>query len=140
MGLDPTTSDYAHLDMWPPGAIQDWLEPDDAAVLQHKLRVLGRSGVVSILGVLAQRGPQTLAQVVELAQLRPSIAHERLDQLHAIGIIDRHRRRSDQQPAMWDLNHDAMVRLGAYFIRPRVRLSSTAPSVMDLAGRTANEL
>lgn len=103
--------------IWPPGVIQDWLPAPDAAVVQHKLRVLGRGGVVAVLGALAQRGPLTLAQVTELAQLQPTIARTRLHQLTDIGILTHHPRHG-YQVTTWELNHDAMLRTGSYFIRP----------------------
>ncbi|MDQ2850159.1 MAG: hypothetical protein M3Y49_05375 [Actinomycetota bacterium] len=103
---------------WPPGAIADWLPTGDARTLEGVLRVLGHHRSISVLGVAGHQGPVTLARVCELAQLDASIARPRLLELSRVGLLIYHRR-SGPQVATWELNHDAMIRLGAYFIRPR---------------------
>ncbi|NYJ76522.1 hypothetical protein [Allobranchiibius huperziae] len=112
----PPSSD-AESATWPPGAVQDWLSGPDSAVVQHKMRVLGRAGAITVLGVLAQRGPCTRHQVQELAQLEPTVTRDRLTQLRDIGLVALHEHRGPK-PATWAINHDGMTRLGAYFIRP----------------------
>lgn len=103
---------------WPPGAIADWLPKGDARTLEAVLRVLGHHRSISVLGVAGHQGPVTLARVCELAQLDASIARPRLLELSRVGLLIYHRR-SGPHVATWELNHDAMIRLGAYFIRPR---------------------
>ncbi len=103
---------------WPPGAIADWLPSPAAHTLEHTLRTLGHTGAVSVLGVVAQQGPLSWPRVVELAQIDPPIVRARLRELSNIGLLIYHRRHGPAT-AMWELNHDAMIRIGAYFIRPR---------------------
>lgn len=103
---------------WPPGAIADWLPSPDARTLELMLRTLGHTGAVSVLGVVAQQGPLSWPHVVELAQLDAPIVRTRLRELSEIGLLIYHRRHGPAA-ATWELNHDAMIRLGAYFIRPR---------------------
>lgn len=103
---------------WPPGAITDWLPSPAARTLEHTLRTVSHTGAVSVLGVLAQQGPLSWPRVVELAQVEAPIVRARLRELSNIGLLVYHRRHGPV-PAMWELNHDAMIRLGAYFIRPR---------------------
>lgn len=105
---------------FPPGAIVDWLTIDNASIVQRKLRVLGHSGVVTLLGVVAQQGPVTLSQVIEVTQLEPTLALTRLRELTQIGVLDYHPR-SGPRRAMWAIDHDGMTRIGAYFIRPAPR-------------------
>lgn len=112
---------------FPPGAILGWLATGDAAVVQHKLRVLGRSGVVTVLGVVAQQGPVTLPRVIELTQLEPTVVLARLRQLSQIGVLY-YRPRSGPHRAVWAIDHDGMTRIGAYFIRPTPRPPATAPA------------
>lgn len=109
---------------FPPGAITDWLPIDDAAIVQRKLRVLGRSGVVTLLGVVAQQGPVTLPHVIELTQLEPPLALTRLRELTQIGVLHYHPRAGPDK-ATWAINNDGMIRVGAYFIRPAPRPPTT---------------
>lgn len=101
---------------WPPGAIADWLPAGDARTLERVLRVLGHHRSISVLGVVAHQRPVTLARVCELAQLEPSVARPRLRELSRIGLLIYHPR-SGRTVATWEVEHDAMSRLGAYFTR-----------------------
>lgn len=102
---------------WPPGVIGDWLPSPAARTLERVLRVLGHRGSLSVLGVVAHQGPVTLARVCELAQFDPSVVRPRLRELSSIGLLA-YRPRSGRSVATWEVNNDAMARLGAYFIRP----------------------
>lgn len=103
---------------WPPGAIGDWLPSPAARTLERVLRVLGHHGSISVLDVVAHQGPLTLARVCELAQLDPSVARPRLRELSGIGLLVHHPRSGRTVPT-WEVEHDAMIRLGAYFTRPQ---------------------
>lgn len=103
---------------WPPGAIQDWLPTPAAETVEQKLRMLGHTGAVAVLGVVSHQGPVTVEKVIELTGLSPQLARTRLVELTAIGVLTYHPRTGPTH-AMWDIDTNGMTRMGAYFIRAR---------------------